>query len=81
MDKFGKRLAYVRATRRFSVYDLANKIKISPKTLYAYERGKHNPAGIILRDLCKALNISADYLLGIRELTEREKADLLSRNR
>lgn len=79
MDKFGKRLAYVRATRRFSVYDLAHKLEISPKTIYAYERGTHNPQGIILRDICKALRVSADYLLGLRDLTPEEKAELLSR--
>ena len=44
---------------------LAYAINTSPTQISRYERGENDPTGMVLIALTKALNTSADYLLGL----------------
>lgn len=58
-------LKTARQARGVSQEQLAKEIAISQQMYNGYERGKHEPSVETLRRLSLALNVSADYLLGI----------------
>ena len=74
MENFGKRLRTIREKRGFSQLQLAKMIaKIGVvqgykvDTVGKYERGACLPGCYKLHDICVALNVSADYLLGLSD--------------
>ena len=74
MENFGKRLREIREKRglsqRQSVRMIA-KIGVTQDcnsdVIGKYERGERSPSAYKLRDICVALNVSADYLLGLSD--------------
>lgn len=64
-EKFGETLKKLRIEKGMSQTDLANLINTNRSTLANYENGNRNPDSEILYNLAKALDVSADYLLGI----------------
>ena len=74
MENFGKRLREIREKRglsqRQSVRMIA-KIGVTQDcnsdVIGKYERGERLPSAYKLRDICVALNVSADYLLGLSD--------------
>ena len=74
MENFGKRLREIREKRGLSQLQLAKTIaKIGVvqgykvDTIGKYERGEVFPSAYKLHDICIALNVSADYLLGLSD--------------
>ena len=74
MENFGKRLREIREKRglsqRQSVRMIA-KIGVTQDcnsdVIGKYERGERLPSCYKLHDICAALNVSADYLLGLSD--------------
>lgn len=69
----GQRLKEIRKKRSYSQVYLAMKIGVSKRTISSYENDKSKP---LLNDfilICRALNISADYLLGLNDIPKSYK--------
>lgn len=73
MDKgeLGARIASVRALRKMRQADLAEAIGTSMQTVSNWETGNRVPRADVLQDLCKALDCSSDYLLGLTDTVRR----------
>lgn len=63
----GDRLARTREIRRISQADLAEMVGIGMQQIYRYENGKTEPDGDVVAKIAQALNVSADYLLGLTD--------------
>ncbi len=48
--------------------EIAEKCGIHPSCLTQYKKGKSEPTLKTLFELCKVLNVSADYLLGLSDI-------------
>ena len=77
---FGQRLERIRKERGLTQIDLAALINSSQRTLSHYETGRGYPPAPTIAALAKALNVSADELLGLghkqthfKELTPDQK--------
>ena len=66
----GDRLKQAMAERGLSQRQLAEKAGVSEGTISKYIHG-YNKSSEIIVTLCKALNISADWLLGIEQNERR----------
>lgn len=53
--------------------EVCRKANISRTCFYSWFNGIHQPDIDSFADLCKALNVSADYLLGISDVKEVSK--------
>lgn len=65
MKTIGERIIFLRENIDLSQVKLADKIGITKMTLYKYERNISEPRGEIIARLAKALNTTADFLLGL----------------
>jgi transcriptional regulator with XRE-family HTH domain len=63
---FSKRLKQALIERDKKQTDLADPLKVSEKQISVYATGRGLPSVYGLAILCKELNISADFLLGLR---------------
>ncbi len=63
-DQFGNRLLAARENRKLSQTELASKAGLQPAAIGHFERNRRKPSFANVRALAKALNVSADYLLG-----------------
>lgn len=59
------RLRQVRELRQLSQKDLGERVGTSDKQIYRYENGTNEPTADILTRIAQALEVSADYLLGM----------------
>jgi len=66
---FGARLREIRDKRELSQSDLARKAGMQPSAIAHFEADRRKPSFDNARALAKALDISADYLLGSNEAT------------
>ena len=69
-DSFGQRLKKTLAERNMMQKELAEKIGVNEMAISRYIHGGRIVSVPILIDICKALNVSADYLLGLKEEKE-----------
>lgn len=69
-DSFGQRLKAALNSRHMMQKELAEKIGVHEMAISRYVHGGRIISVPILIDICKALNVSADYLLGLSEVTE-----------
>ena len=65
MDSFKNRLKEVRTEREFSQAKLADLLFVSQATIAKWETGDREPDFEMLKKLCKELEGSSDYLLGL----------------
>jgi transcriptional regulator with XRE-family HTH domain len=65
INNFGKRLARLRKERGLTQQQLADKIDVSRRVIAYYEVESDNPPSNIVVLLSKALNVSADEILGL----------------
>lgn len=65
MKNFSLRLKETLKTNGMSQQELSKKINMSQSVVNNYCTGKREPTLDVLVSICKALNESADYLLGI----------------
>ena len=73
----GQRIKNSRVKRGLSQTKLAEKVGVAKATILRIEAGKQNPSAKVLARIAKALNISADYLLGLKIGTEEIPAEIL----
>lgn len=66
VEATGKRIRLARQMRRMSQTELADRIGYTSKAVSAWERGVNTPTGDAIRELCRALGISADWLLDVK---------------
>ena len=66
---FPERLRYMMTLRNCTVADLAKYVYVSKTTICNYRSGARCPDIPTLRRLCLTLNVSADFLIGLREDT------------
>ena len=63
----GKRIAECRRDKKLTQDELANRLGITAQALSQYERGLRFPDIAILKALCTSLDVSSDYLLGLKD--------------
>jgi len=63
---FGERLAELRAERGITQIQLAEMIGSSQRAISAYETVAEYPPTVVVAELAKALQVSADELLGLK---------------
>lgn len=74
-DSFGKRLQYARECRGWTQRDLAEKAGVSNASISRWENNVKEPTAGNIVSLCRALDISADHLLGLSDHWTWEKED------
>jgi transcriptional regulator with XRE-family HTH domain len=64
-SSFGERLARIRKERGFTQVELAEKVGLIQVLISDYERGKLRPYADVVARFARALDVSADELLGL----------------
>ena len=67
MTGFGSRLKKVLQERNITYEDLAESTYMSKMAIYYYIKSDVLPTADNLKAICIALNVSADYMLGLEE--------------
>lgn len=67
MDIFCKRLKGLRAEKGITLIQLSQQTGISKSALSNYELGVQIPSAQVIVILSKFFNVSADYLLGLKD--------------
>lgn len=67
MSEFAIRLKEARDGAGMSQKEVADAVGVTPSAYANYEQGTREPAFKVLVKICEALDISADYLLGIED--------------
>lgn len=67
----GNNIKYTRKMKNITREKLAEKVNVSPRFLADVESGKVGVSLSTLKNLCHALNTSADYLLGIFSFNDK----------
>lgn len=80
MSIFSNRLRDIRNKRGLLQKDLAVSISVGPVTLSQYESGKREPDFDKLVLICKNLDVSADYLLGLTDTVKHSRQSSLPRS-
>ena len=68
----GKRIKQAMESKNMKQYELAEKTYITQTTISRYITGERTPDAINLKAICEALDVSADWLLEIRENQQEE---------
>lgn len=76
---FGNRILRIRQNKNMTQEKLAARIGVTPQALSRWERGQSFPDIVMLADLCRILEVSADYLLGMdrEEIWDKEGGEIL----
>ena len=69
--KYGDRIRTLRKNRGMSQEKLADILGVTKQTVSQYERSVRKPDVLTIEALCDIFNVSADYLLGMADLTVR----------
>ena len=64
--KFNERLKMIRLESNMTQKQVYEKLEISPNGYASYEQGRTEPTIDTLKKLCEIFEVSADYLLGIK---------------
>jgi len=67
---FGKRLVSLRKSRGLTQKQLGEKIGVSKRVIAYYEGETNYPPAHLIVPLSKALNVSTDELLGVKDINE-----------
>lgn len=68
---FGNHLRLIRKSKNLTQKQVASSINITERNYQRYESGDQKPAFEIIISLCKVLDVSADYLLGLSDDPKR----------
>ena len=68
----GKRIKQAMESKNMKQYELAEKTYITQTTISRYITGERTPDAINLKAICEALEISADWLLEIKDYQQEE---------
>lgn len=66
-DTFGVRLIKAQNRAEMSCAKLASTINASPTVVSNFRMDKHGTSVEMLKKICTALNVSADFLLGLSD--------------
>lgn len=66
MFDFGQHLREIRVSKNLTQKQLADLINSTERGIQRYESGERKPNFDAILSLCKALNVSADELLGLK---------------
>ena len=72
----GKRIREIRLKNHYKQIELANLLNTSQSTICSYEKGKTIILTAFLYEMCIKLNVSADYILGKRNVIKTIINDL-----
>ena len=65
---FGERVHLIRRRRKMTQKELADAVEVSKATIFRIEKGDFADAmGQHIAKMARVLNVSADYLLGLKE--------------
>ena len=78
MDMLGERIALLRRGKGWSQMELAQQLHISASAVGMYEQGRREPSLEGLVELAAVFEVSADYLLTGRPLTQTDENVLSS---
>ena len=67
MQDYGKRLKQARLAKGYTQAEIAAKLGIPQQNYQRYESGKFDLKMSSIYNICKALDISADWLIGLEE--------------
>ena len=67
MDILIKRIKQWRYDHYVTQQQLADRIGCPRNTLQCWETGRRSPGCEVLAELCRAMNVSADWLLGLTD--------------
>lgn len=67
---FEDRLRLARMNKGLTQQQTADRVSTSIRNYQCYEQGTRRPKYETLVDLCRLLNVSADYLLGLTDEAE-----------
>lgn len=67
MDDFAMRLRFAIERSGMQQKELASALKLSPARLSNYVNGHSEPSLDVLQILCRKLNVSADYMIGLTD--------------
>lgn len=65
MDNYGTRLKSARKNKGLTQTELAEKLGITQKSYQRMETGNHDLKMSTIYQLCRALDISSDWLIGL----------------
>ena len=68
----GKRIKQAMKLKNMKQYELAEKTYITQTTISRYITGERTPDAINLKAICEALDVSADWLLEIKDYQQEE---------
>lgn len=71
MEEFGKSILCLRQNANMTQEELALRMGVTPQAISKWERGQSLPDISLFAQMCKALNVSADTLLGLEKETEK----------
>lgn len=60
---YSKNIKLLRKELRYSIEEMANILEMPPRTLGGYERGERVPSADFVAQLCKKLNVNANWFL------------------
>ncbi|HCC35579.1 MAG TPA: XRE family transcriptional regulator [Ruminococcaceae bacterium] len=69
--EFGDKLKQQRLTKQVTQKQIAEYLEVTPVTVQRFEYGIRRPSLDNIAKLCEYFNISADYLLGLSDDSER----------
>ena len=69
MDIFSIRLKELRIEKGLTQKELAVAVNTTDDSIFSWEKGRSQPPIETIRSLCRVLDSSADYLLGLEDET------------
>lgn len=67
MEIFTSRLKEVRQEKGWTQKQLAAAINTTDDSIYSWEKGRSQPSIELLHKLCRVLEVSSDYLIGLSD--------------
>ena len=67
INEFGERLLFLRKERGIGQNELAKKLNLSNASISYWENAKQIPNAEVIYKLSKFFDVSADYLLGLKD--------------
>ncbi len=80
LENIGKRIAECRRSKGFTQDELANRLGITPQALSKWEKGISSPDLSMFFLICSILDVSADFLIGIKNKSITENGDEIIQN-
>lgn len=67
---YNERIAWMRDCRSLSQKEMAERLGIKQQQYARYEKGINVMPVTFLKPICEILNVSADYIIGIKDSPE-----------